>query len=62
MKRKKLFVCLVAVLSLNALSFSAFLLNQESVNTVTNSTNIMICGDKTEPCPVHIHSVRPKYI
>jgi len=61
-KRKKLFVCLVAVLSLNVLSFSPFILKQEAFNTVKNSTNKMICGDKTEPCPVHIHSVRPKYI
>ena len=54
MKRKKLFVCLATVLSLSS--------KQESFNAVKNSTNKMICGDKTEPCPVYIHSVRPRYI
>lgn len=62
MKRKNLFVCLATVLSLTVLSISPLSSKQESFNAVKNSTNKMICGDKTEPCPVYIHSVRPRYI
>ena len=61
-KRKKLFICAVAILSFNMLSISPLFSKQASFNAVKSNTNKMICGDKTTACPVNIHSVRPNYI
>lgn len=58
MKRKKLFVCLVAVLSIPLLS-SVTNFSQTHKHNDYTKPGITICGDKKEPNPISSFSDKP---